>query len=110
MLSLVALASLTMAVSTSFANIGDTKKQTIERYGGVTSSDGNWMCFQFVHWQLKEWVDPNNGLVELVVWTKKEVEPMTEAEMNAISDDNLPSKYRGNNGVWRKGDEKWVKG
>jgi hypothetical protein len=109
-LSLTALASLTMISTSAFANLGDTKAQSIERYGEITYSDGNWLCFQFVHWQLKEWVNPDNSLVELVVWTKKEAEPLTEAEMNAISKDNLPPEYLNENRAWLKGDEKWVQG
>jgi hypothetical protein len=109
-LSLTPLASLIMASTPAFANLGDTKAQSIRRYGEISYSDGNWLCFQFVHWQLKEWVNPDNSLVELVVWTKKEVRPMTEAQMNAISEDNLPSEYRNEDRTWVKGDEKWVKG
>ena len=108
-LSLTALASLTMANS-AFANLGDTKAESIKRYGEITSAEGNWIYFTGEVWKISEWINPNNGLVEAIAWQNLKGAAITLEQMQWIEKTNLPSKYHNHPNMWTKGDEKWVRG
>jgi hypothetical protein len=107
-LSLMALASLTMASTSAFTNLGDTKTQSIERYGDVTSAEGNWIYFTGKKWQAGEWINPENGLVEYITWTKRDG-AFSEDEILGVMTNNLPAKYLSNT-AWVQGNQERVYG
>jgi hypothetical protein len=97
------------ALTSAHANIGYTKAEEIKAHGEPTSTDGNWMIYDFLHWHLSEWINPETNLIEMVTWTKKDG-IMTMKDMKDVVDGNLPKKYIVGKSVWKKGDEKWVQG
>jgi hypothetical protein len=109
LLSLTALASLTMASTSAFANLGDTISQSIDRFGNATSTNGNWIYFKNEKWAVSEWINPENKFVEYIIWTRLGNIALSTNEMMNIQKRNLPAKYQTDN-LWVRGDEHWVRG
>jgi hypothetical protein len=100
---LTALASFSLAAA-AFADLGDTKAQSIQRYGEVSAQDGNWLKFHSGDLLIEEWLSPATHRVEAIVYTSPEG-GFEIAQIEAFEKANIPAQSR--NGKWvQNGDYK----
>ena len=98
LLSLSILAGLSFAEPV-FADLGDTKAQSIERYGEVSEAEGNRLKFHSGDLEIEEWLSPVTRRVESIVYTSAEG-GFEEGQIEAFEFANIPARSR--NGEWKQ--------
>ena len=89
LLSLSILAGLSFAEPV-FADLGDTKAQSIERYGEVSEAEGNRLKFHSGDLEIEEWLSPVTRRVESIVYTSAEG-GFEEGQIEAFEFANIPA-------------------
>jgi hypothetical protein len=87
---LILTAALGLTIS-AHANLGETKAETVERYGRIDDSQGNWIRFNRQSWVINEWINPDSGLVEIIDFIKNSV--IEKQETDKILSQNLLPEY-----------------
>jgi len=90
-LTLTALASLTMA-TTTFANLHDTDAQLRGRTTVAPEVDGQWRMWGGPEGSISQWISPETGRVEFVIFVKRSGAYSTDT-VKTILIANLPTEY-----------------
>jgi hypothetical protein len=82
----------------AFANLGDTRAQSDNRYGTPQELGGNFLGYRVRDWWIVEWFNPS-GVVE-VIWYNKAHGQVTTQDINKAVNANTPRRlHRGS--VWK---------
>jgi hypothetical protein len=76
----------------AFALLGETKQQSLKRYGKPFSAAGNVLYYKASGYVIAEWFNPN-GVCELINYMKLQG-PLTKQAMTKLGAANLPSSIK----------------